>query len=642
MTTKHRIAAVLLAALPAGALAAGPTLAGCPIFPKNNYWNTRVDNLPLHASSNAWVATVGPTARLHADWGNVVADYYGIPYVVVPGTQPAATITFDPVNGSPDESDPGPYPIPNDAPVEGGPAAPLDADRHVIALENTNCRLYELYNAIPQGGGGFKVLSAAKFDLNSHALRPLLWTSADATGGAILPGLVRYDEAATGEINHAIRFTANLIWGLDAGGPGGKSFIWPARHWSGSSTDPNRPPMGARFRLKQSFVINPSLNPLTQTILRAMKKYGLYLADGGSNWFFQGVTDTRWDDLVFSQLGQIAGSNFEVVDTLKLRINNDSGQAIQFQPDLNLDLNADVFFRNAGTGQLWRMFGNGLGFTGGAMAYTEVNTAWQIAAEGDFNGDGIRDLLWRNTATGQVYVMPFTTAGLPAPGAVAYIEPNAAWKIVATPDLDGDGRSDILFWNSTTGQVWALLMNGTAVKAQGMAYNEPNTQWRIVASGDFAATGIRNQLLWRNQSTGQVFLHTIVHQGGSLFGSSGTVIYTEPNTAWTIAGTGDLNGDGRDDIVYRNAADGRVHGLLMGPSGISGGGGIHTEPNLAWKIVAMGDYNGDGKADLLWRNDTTGQVFMMLMNGTAIAQQAMVYTEPNTAWTVLGSGSYAQ
>ena len=319
--------APLLMAAAAHAFAAPPTIGGCPVFPADNYWNTPVDELPVHASSAAWVTTVGNTSRLHADWGNVLADNYGIPFATVTAAQPLVPIVPDPVDDYSDESDPGPYPIPPDAPIEGGPAS--TGDRHVLVVETTHCVLYELYNAMPLNGGAtWQASSFAKFPLTSNALRPSGWTSADAAGLPIFPGLVRYDEAAAGEIAHAIRFTAQSIWGRDAS-TGGQKFLWPARHASGSNTTSTRPPMGARFRLKSDFVIPSTFNPLTQAILRAFKKYGLVLADAGSNWYFQGVSDTRWPSAVFSELGSVAGSNFEVVDTAPLQIEPDSARALQ-------------------------------------------------------------------------------------------------------------------------------------------------------------------------------------------------------------------------------------------------------------------------------------------------------------------------
>ena len=315
--------------------AAPPSIGGCQVFPADNYWNTPVDNLPVHPSSNAWVSTIGNAAHLHADWGNVLADNYGIPFITVTGAQPLVTIhnysepgpLFDPSIDYSDESDPGPYPIPPDAPIEGG--APGTGDTHVLVIETTNCVLYELYNANgPQPDNTWFASSYAKWPLDSNALRPAGWTSADAAGLPIFPGLVRYDEAASGEITHAIRFTAQQIWGRDAA-TGDQKYLWPGRHASGSNTTVTRPPMGARFRLKASYAIPSTFDPLTQTILRAMQKYGLVLADGGSNWYFQGVSDTRWPDAVFSEVASVAGSNFEAVDASMLQVDPDSAQANQ-------------------------------------------------------------------------------------------------------------------------------------------------------------------------------------------------------------------------------------------------------------------------------------------------------------------------
>jgi hypothetical protein len=315
-----------LAALAAScltAVSAAPTLDGCPVFPSDNYWNTPVDSLPVHASSAAWVASIGTATKLHPDWGNVLSDNYGIPFTTVGVAQASVPIVFDP-NGYADESDPGPMPIPPAAPIEGGAAS--NGDRHVIVVDTGNCVLYELYYAFPVNGGtSWRVYSSARFDLRSNALRPAGWTSADAAGLAIFPGLVRWEEVVGGEIAHAIRFTASRIWGRNNGQP---YWLWPARHWSGSGTDPNTPPMGARFRLKASFDIS-GFDPRTQVILRAFRKYGLVLADGGSNWYFQGVSDERWPDLVFNELKSIAGSNFEAVDTSVMMVDANSGAARQ-------------------------------------------------------------------------------------------------------------------------------------------------------------------------------------------------------------------------------------------------------------------------------------------------------------------------
>jgi hypothetical protein len=291
---------------------APPTLAGCSVFPADNIWNARVDRLPVDAHSAEYIATIGDTIGVHPDFGSGTWDGgpIGIPYVVVPGSQPLVSVSF----GYADESDPGPYPIPPDAPIEGGPASA--GDRHVLIVDRDRCRLYELFDAHLQADGSWRGGSGAVFDLRSNALRPATWTSADAAGLPILPGLVRYDEVATGAVRHAIRFTGSRTR---------KAFVWPARHYASSSIDPARPPMGQRFRLKSSFDVSP-FPPRLQVILNALKLYGLILADNGSDWFISGAPDERWDNDELHLLNQVHGSDFEAVDVSSLIVDPDSGQ----------------------------------------------------------------------------------------------------------------------------------------------------------------------------------------------------------------------------------------------------------------------------------------------------------------------------
>jgi len=290
-----------------------PLIAGCAVFPADNIWNTPVDTLPVDTNSAAYVATIGASVHVHADFGSGLWDGgpIGIPYVVIPGTQPRVPVTFD----YDDESDPGPYPIPPDAPIEGG--AESDGDRHVLVVDRDDCVLYELYYAFPvHGGSTWTAGSGAIFDLASHALRPETWTSADAAGLPILPGLVRYEEVAAGEIRHALRFTAPQTR---------RAYVWPARHYASNLTGPQYPPMGQRFRLKADFDIS-GFSPNVQVILRALKKYGMMLADNGSSWYISGAPDERWDNDELRELRQLTGANFEAVDVSSLMIDVDSGQ----------------------------------------------------------------------------------------------------------------------------------------------------------------------------------------------------------------------------------------------------------------------------------------------------------------------------
>ncbi len=307
------VAVVMAPGPTAGASSPVPGAPGCPLFPSDNVWNTDISALPVDPHSAAWLASMdSATTDLHPDFGpsGDPSAPYGIPYTVVPPSQPFVNVTF--TYGS--ESDPGPYPFGPTTPIEGG--AQSTGDRHAIMVDPSTCRLYELYDARYDPSGS-TAGSGAIWNLESDALRPAGWTSADAAGLPILPGLLRYDEVASGSITHAIRMTAAST---------DTSYLWPARHEAGTSSNPNLPPMGARFRLKADFDIS-SFSPQAQTVLRAMQHYGLILADNGSNWYFGGDADNSWPISLVDELKQIPASAFEAVDESSLMVNPDSGQA---------------------------------------------------------------------------------------------------------------------------------------------------------------------------------------------------------------------------------------------------------------------------------------------------------------------------
>ena len=280
----------------------GASLNGFRPFTSANLWNTDISSSPVDPNSSAIINFIGSTIGLHPDFGS--GEYngsdIGIPYTIVGGTQAMVGINFTAYG---DESDPGPMPFPANAPIEGDPN-PGNGDRHSLVLDNSNCFLYELYNASPNNDGTWNAGSAAVWDLTTDEQRPYTWTSADAAGLPIFPGLVRYDEVASGKIQHAIRFTL----------PQSRAaFTPPASHWAANSSNPLAAPMGMRLRLKSGYDIS-SFSTNVQVILTAMKKYGLIMADNGSAMYISGAPDNRWDNDDLHNLSQVPAWAFEVVE----------------------------------------------------------------------------------------------------------------------------------------------------------------------------------------------------------------------------------------------------------------------------------------------------------------------------------------
>jgi hypothetical protein len=301
-----------------GSLAIGAAvLAGCPVFPADNHWNLRVDKLSVHPNSDAIVRSIGAGDNMHADFGSgreiggsrppaargLESAPIGIPYVTVPRGQRRVPVSFQYA----DESDRGRYPIPPRVPIEGGRGS--DGDRHVIVVDRSRCRLYELFDAHPVSGGErWRAGSGAIFDLRSNRLRPRGYTSADAAGLPILPGLARYPEVRRGRIDHALRFTASRTR---------RAFIYPARHFASNLTDPDLPAMGQRLRLKAGFDIS-RFPRQSRIVLGALRRYGMILADNGSSWYVSGAPSRGWDNDDLHSLQGVPGSAFEVVDTSRL------------------------------------------------------------------------------------------------------------------------------------------------------------------------------------------------------------------------------------------------------------------------------------------------------------------------------------
>jgi hypothetical protein len=278
-----------------------PQAPDCPIFPATSVWNKPVNRLPVREDSRTIVNSIGASLRLHADFGSGLWDGgpIGIPITVVDSTTSRSSVDFEYA----DESDAGPYPIPDDVSIEGGPSA--DGDRHAVIVDSESCSLYELFSLYPSWSAG----SGAIWDLGSNALRPRGWTSADAAGLPILPGLARHDEVAAGSIDHALRFTVRRSR---------RAYIYPARHFASPYTSRTLPPMGLRVRLRLNYPTT-SFPPQARLVLRALKRYGMIVADNGSSWYVSGAPDPDWDNDDLHTLGRIKGSDFRVVDTSSLR-----------------------------------------------------------------------------------------------------------------------------------------------------------------------------------------------------------------------------------------------------------------------------------------------------------------------------------
>jgi hypothetical protein len=285
----------------------------CSVFPTNDYWHADISKLPVDSHSKTWLKHMSPTSKLHPDFGpsyGAQSVPYGIPVTVVSGTHKLVSVIFQYAS----ESNRVKYPLGSDTKIEGGAGA--TGDRHAIIVDKSTCKLYETWDTKKSAAGNWHAGSGAVWSLTSNTLRPKGWTSADAAGLPILPGLLRWDEVKAGHVDHAIRFTTDIT---------SNYFIWPARHAAGSTSSHAYPPMGARFRMKASFKIS-GYSKQAQVVMKAMKTYGLVLADNGSPWYFQGTSDSHWPSALLDQLKQIPASAFEAVNTSSLEVSSTSGR----------------------------------------------------------------------------------------------------------------------------------------------------------------------------------------------------------------------------------------------------------------------------------------------------------------------------
>lgn len=573
-----------------------------PLFPDDNWWNRDVRCAPVDPNSANFIDFIGAGVGMHPDFGgddpdNAPNGIYGMVYITVSGSQPRETVTFVEFGSQSDNCPPAGtaapcgYPIPVEARtqpkwIEGGdPGGGTDGDHHMLLVDRDNHILYELYhtrwNAAANGGAGrWEAGSGAIFLLDRNGRRPETWTSADASGMAILPGLVRYDEVfgPDPEIRHAFRMTTDFTHG----------YVYPASHDATTSANVNAVPLGARLRLKQSYVINPALPAYIQKILRAMKTYGLIVADNGSDMYFQGTWNTSWDNGELNPaFGAVHASDFEVVklgwdprkgdfdcggqlDLLFDYVPTDGhmiwnmngivqGNQVIVQPDLNpgwavvgtddfnLDSYTDLVTWNGSTGavEFWLM--NGSNRSGAAVPLSgsaALPVQWRVAATGDFDHDGWPDLIWRNSTTQKLAV--WTMNGTAYKGAIVPVPDQAVdsnWAVVAALDLDGDLNTDLLWYNSTSGKIVRWLMSASVQRITGAFTNPPNAgdnNWQVVASGDYGigAGGLAgtNDLVWRNATSGRLVVWYMNLSGNRTFGT-----FTSPNSPtpaldWTVVG----------------------------------------------------------------------------------------------------------
>ena len=573
---------MLVGAVTTGGEAAqtAPMLAGCPVFPVNNVWNTPVDHLAVDSNSAAYVATIGSTVGVHPDFGAALWDGgpIGIPYTVVPGNQPRVGVSFE----YDDESDPGPYPIPPDAAIEGGSNS--SGDRHVLVLDRQRCVLYETFASYPQPDGTWEAGSGAIFDLYSHELRPSGWTSADAAGLPILPGLVRYDEVAAGEIRHALRFTAPQTQ---------KKFVWPARHYASSLTSTNYPPMGKRFRLKAGFDVS-TFSADVQVILRALKKYGMILADNGSAWYISGAPDPRWnDDVLVSELRRVKGADFEAVDETPLIVDVNSGQARQLStgPPGSAAMAVGVY-RN-GSWYLDRNR-NGVWDGCGTDVCSQIGLPSDAPLVGDWSGSGTSRVGVFRPSSGTFY-LDYNGNGIwDGCSTDRCVAIGQAGDVPLVGDWTGTGTSKVGVFRPGDG-VFYLDANGNgawdgcaidACMAIGQAGDAPLV-------GDWSGSGSGKVGVFR-ASSGTFYLDL---NGNGVWEGCETDRCATIGMSGDIALVGDWNGNGATKVGLFRPTDGAFY-LDYNGNGTWDGCGVDKCLNIGMNgdVPLVGDWDGTGSS----------------------------------------------
>jgi hypothetical protein len=451
-----------------------PTIGNCPVFPADNVWNVPVDQLSVSSYSASWVGTIGSSNPLHPDFGSDPTN--GIPFITVSGSQTKYPATFE-YSG---ESDPGPYATPLNAPIEGGSGS--SGDRHVISVDTDNCILYEMWSSYPQASS-WNAGSGAIMNLTSDALRPSGWTSADAAGLPVFPGLVRYDEVASGQINHALRFTVPQTQ---------NTFLWPARHFASSLTGYQYPPMGARFRLRADFDIS-HFSPMNQVILTALKKYGMILADNGSSWFISGAPDSRWNDTDLHALTQITGSAFEAVDESSLMVNSNSGQTtVASTPTITISINPTAASVTVGsTAQFAATVTNA---TSSSVTWSVNGIAGGNGTVGTISSAGLYTAPATVPSGGTVTVQATSTASTStsASGTVTITAPQASAPVLSSisPSSGTQGNNITVTLNGANFQSGASVgVGGSGISISSANVLSASQIQAVLSIGSSASTG---------------------------------------------------------------------------------------------------------------------------------------------------------
>ena len=546
------------------AIAIPTVISGCTLFPSNNIWNTPIDNLPVHARSDQWVNTIGRSTGFHMDFGSGTwnGGPIGIPYNIVGSGVSKVSVSFD----YDDESDPGPYPIPNNPLIEHG------SDHHILIVDSSTCTLYELFDA-SYSGGQWHAGSGAIWNLNSNALRPDTWTSADAAGLPILPGLVRYDEILSGEIKHAIRFTASNT----------NRYIWPARHLTSDNPNaPQIPPLGARFRLKSSFNI-ADYPPEMQVILTALKKYGIILADNGSDWYVTGAPDPRWDNDMLHLLDNLTGNDFEAVNTSGLMIDYDSG-ATGF-----------TISGNAGSG-------------GVVLSYTDV-TARTIVSVGNGNYSLPVSNNWSGTVTPSHPCYTFSPMSLSYSSVtVSQTGQNYTPTFNPAPAC----ANTVGVFRPTNGLLYLRNSNTTGFADIAINYGIPGDKPVV---GDWDGDGDDTIGVYRN---GSFYLR-----------NSNTVGFADMVFLFGQAGdqpiAGDWDGDGDDTIGIFRPSTGLF--LLRNTNSAETADMSFYLGNVG-DVGIAGDWDGDGMDTTGVFRPSNGIIFLKNTNTTGFADIALNYGIP--------------